>query len=227
MIKVSLVSFIIKLCKRKNIILFLGPDGSGKTSITEEVCKAKPDEMIRVYLHAESLEHLNRPLVRLLFRLMGYQKRFNKRGLLGIFIRLICHFTRYVEMYSRILSIDNKILLKGYVCADRYAYDYFLRALDGNDRVLEKILYYNLFPKPKYVVLLSGSPRAIVKRKQELTEIEVFKTIEKYRNFVKYSGIPFVEIDTTENNQEQCKKIVLQNILWNTDRGIKQIKWKC
>ena len=115
-------------------------------------------------------------------------------------------------MYSRILSIDDNFLFKGYVCADRYSYDYFLRALDSNRRTLEKILYYNLFPKPKYVVLLSGSPRAIVKRKQELTETEVLKTIEKYRNFVKCSGIPFVEIDTTENDQEQCKEIVLQNI---------------
>ena len=206
------IKLIIKLCKRKNIVLFLGPDGSGKTSITEEVCKAKPDEMIRVYLHAESLEHLDRPLVKLLFKLMKYQKRFNKRGLSGVFIRLFCHFTRYIEMYSRILSIDEKFLLKGYVCADRYSYDYFLRALDGNRRTLEKILYYDLFPKPQYVVLLTGSPEVIVKRKQELTEIEVLKTIEKYRNFLKYSGIPFVEINTTENNQEQCKEIVLQNI---------------
>lgn len=212
MTKVSFVGFIIKLCKRKNIILFLGPDGSGKTSITEEVCKSKLDEMTRVYLHAESLEHIDRPLVKLLFKLMKYQKLFNKTGLLGILIRLLCHFTRYIEMYSRILSIDEKFLFKGYVCADRYSYDYFLRALDGNSRALEKILYYNLFPKPRYVVLLSGSPRAIVKRKKELTEIEVFKTIEKYRNFVKSSGIPFIEIDTTENNQEQCRKIVLQNI---------------
>ena len=206
------IKLIIKLCKRKNIVLFLGPDGSGKTSITEEVCKAKPDEMIRVYLHAESLEHLDRPLVKLLFKLMKYQKRFNKRGLLGVLIRLFCHFTRYIEMYSRILSIDEKFLFKGYVCADRYSYDYFLRALDGNRRTLEKILYYDLFPKPQYVVLLTGSPEVIVKRKQELTEIEVLKTIEKYRNFLKYSGIPFVEINTTENNQEQCKEIVLQNI---------------
>jgi len=208
----SFVSFIIKLYKRKNIILFLGPDGSGKTSITEEVCKAKPDEMTRVYLHAESLEHLDRPLVRLLFKLANYQKRFSKRSLFGVFIRLFCHFIRYIEMYSRILSIDEKFLFKGYVCADRYSYDYFLRALDGNRRILEKILYYNLFPKPKYIVLLTGSPRAIVKRKQELTEIEISKTIDKYRNFVKCSGIPFVEIDTTENNQEQCKEIVSQNI---------------
>jgi len=213
---VSFVRFIIKLCKRKNIILFLGPDGSGKTSITEEVCKAKPNEMTRVYLHAESLEHLNRPLVKLLFKLTKYQKRFRKRGPFGILIRLLCHFTRYIEMYSRILSIEERFLFKGYVCADRYSYDYFLRALDGNRRTLEKILYYNLFPKPKYVVLLSGSPRAIVKRKQELTEIEVLKTIEKYRNFVKCSGIPFIKIDTTENDQEQCKEIVLQNI---PDRG--------
>lgn len=55
-----------------------------------------------------------------------------------------------------------------------------------------------------------------MKRKQELTEIEVLKTIEKYRNFVKCSGIPFIKIDTTENDQEQCKEIVLQNI---PDRG--------
>ena len=208
----SFVNFIIKLCKRKNIILFLGPDGSGKTSITEEVCKAEPDKITRVYLHAESLEHLDRPLVKLLFRLMKYQKRFNKRGLLGVFIRLFSHFTRYIEMYSRILSINEKFLFKGYVCVDRYSYDYFLRRLDGGKRKLERILYYTLFPKPKYVILLSGSPRAIVKRKQELTEIEVLKTIEKYSNFAKSSGIPFVEIDTTENNQVQCKEIVLQNI---------------
>ena len=192
--------------------MFLGPDGSGKMSITEELCNANPNEIIRVYLHAESLEDLNRPLVTLLFKLTNYQNRFNKRGLLGVFIRLFCHFIRYVEMCSRILAVDEKFLFKGYVCADRYSYDYFLRRLDESNRKLEKILYYALFPKPKYIVLLSGSPRAIVKRKQELTEIEVFKTIEKYKNFVKSSGIPFVEIDTTENNQEQCKKIVLQNI---------------
>lgn len=212
MTKVRFVKLFIKLCKRKNIILFLGPDGSGKTSITEELCNAKPNEITRVYLHAESLEDLNRPLVKLLFRLANYQNRFKKEKLLGIFIRLFCHFIRYVEMYSRILAVDEKFLFKGYVCVDRYSYDYFLRRLDENNRKLEKILYYTLFPKPKYIVLLSGSPRVIVKRKQELTEIEVLKTIEKYRNFVKSSGIPFIEIDTTENNQEQCRKIVLQNI---------------
>jgi len=40
-----------------------------------------------------------------------------------------------------------------------------------------------------------------VKRKQELTEIEVFKTIEKYKNFVKTSMIPFVTIDGLVKSQ--------------------------
>ena len=52
-----------------------------------------------------------------------------------------------------------------------------------------------------------------MKRKQELTEIEVFKTREKYKNFVKTSMIPFVTIDTTRNNQERCRKIILQKMI--------------
>ena len=212
LLKVNLFRLIIKICKSKNIILFLGPDGSGKTSITNEVCNSIPNEMKRVYMHAEALELLNRPLVKLLFKLGSYQTRFSKRGVTGTGLRILCHFIRYIEMYSRLLSIDGKFLFKGYVLADRYSYDYFLRRLDENNRKLERILYYKLFPKPKYVFLLVGSPKTIHKRDPDLKEAEISLTIQKYKDFLDKEKIPFLEINTTENTKEECVRIILQHI---------------
>jgi len=209
---VNLLRLIIKICKRKNIILFLGPDGSGKTSITNDICNTRPNEMKRVYMVAESLEQLDRPLVKLLFKLKKYQPHFSKRGITDIALRILCHFIRYIEMYSRLLSIEEKFLFKGYVLADRYSYDYFLRGLDEKNRKVEKILYYKLFPKPKYIFLLVGSPKAIHKRDPDLKETEISLTIQKYKNFLTKVKIPFGEINTTENTKEECVNIILQHI---------------
>ena len=108
--------------------------------------------------------------------------------------------------------MKKEILYDGWVCADRYPYDCFLRMGDDNNNLLKRVLYYILFPKPRYVFLFMGSAKIISNRKNELTEIEVAKTIRRYRKFLKLSGICFSEIDTTENNKEECKDAILKHI---------------
>lgn len=206
------LELIIKVFKSKNIILFLGPDGSGKTTISKDVCKNNTYGMYRVYMNARSLEDTHRPFNRLLAKFDLYRNKFNKNTFRGVVIRICYYVICYFDLYYKILQIKKEFLFNGWVCADRYSYDYFLRTLDANNDVLRKFLYYTVFPRPQYVFLFVGSNKIISERKKELTEKDVARTIKRYRDFLKSKKIRFSEINTTENNKEECKKIILKHI---------------
>lgn len=189
----------LKLFFRNNLVVFCGVDGTGKTSMTKQMCETEGNlSFKRVYLVAESLEHLDRRLVSRLFKLRDCIKKYHKANPVGAACRIWAYIIRYIEIASRLAQANERMTPGEYLCCDRFTYDYFLRCKisSGFVKRIFILLFFYLFPKPKFIVLLSGNPKVIHERDPDLSENEISSGTRRFRDFFNEKKLSFLEIDT-------------------------------
>lgn len=159
------ISWFAKLVKRifhneGKIIAIVGPDGSGKTIVAEEVVKR-----LKVAFNAS-------------YRYMGWRNHS-----LMINAAYLIHKPRsgdkswkklpyYAEMMARYVTAwFKKKLLGRIIIMDRYFYD--------------KLKPGFLIPKPDKLFLLSANPQNILARKNELSEEKIREIYESYNDIPK------------------------------------------
>lgn len=199
----------IRLRKKKDsdkgrLVLFIGPDGSGKTTLIKLLVESTPDKYTMLYMGNPDERHARTIGI----KVQGYIWRnwVNKTGSsspLGLLSRVICHLFRIYNLWIQIITCLSRntnltILL------DRYAYDYFLRNTHTRFYALQKIIYYYCFPKPDLTISLVGNPEVISRRKAELSAEEVAETINRQRQFLKKHKLNFIEIDSSDNSVSSC-----------------------
>lgn len=195
-------------------VVFLGPDGSGKSSITEKFSTLKWPKTKVDYMGPMSQTSMNSFLFLILNVLNGYRFKFKLGSTLGNLVRIIFHVFCYFDF---LLRLYRNLWLFGsghIIIYDRFACDMFFR----RPNILLEIIYLRFFPKPKNVFLCVGDAKEIYRRKpDELSENEITQTISLYRKYLSKYDIQYIELDTTKYNVDDCVNLIINNVTTKTN----------
>jgi hypothetical protein len=178
----------LRLRPRGVFAAFLGPDGSGKSSLTDLLAErlgghADVLKVHRVYLGSSQPLLPTRKVTRRLHGKTGPRaasrpvtvRDVAPRRLRGPLHVMADEILRYW------VRVKPRLAPHGVVLADRYAYD----VLRVNNRTIQKPWFRRLavavIPSPQVTFLLEGDPVVIAARKQELTVAETTRQLHAYR----------------------------------------------
>lgn len=193
------------------VIALTGPDGSGKTSIGDILCK----QMVGGFRRTEHLHWrpgLLPPLGRLLHRRNGMEEDYTQPHRaephggftsLSRFLYYAIDFTLGYWLKTRTLKVESSLVI-----IDRYYYDYFVDVRRYRLRLPQSLLWgmMKVIPKPDMVVYLHNSPDALHARKQELTPEELARQVGKFQEIL--PRLPNVcKVDTDKPIEEVAREI--------------------
>ena len=201
----------LRLWPRGVFAAFLGPDGSGKSSLTDLLAERLGGhtdvlKVHRVYLGSSQPLLPTRKVTRRLHGKTGPRaasrpvtvRDVAPRRLRGPLHVMADEILRYW------VHVKPRLAPHGVVLVDRYAYD----VLRVNNRTIQKPWFRRLavavIPSPQVTFLLEGDPVVITARKQELTVAETTRQLHAYR---KLAGLVpnFRPVElTVRDDQELC-----------------------
>jgi thymidylate kinase len=198
-------------------IVFLGPDGSGKSTIANLVMNR-----VAGSFHGSSIKYW-RPR---LFPTMGSLKVWNPsieqkenpaphnvptQGRMKSLIRFFYYMADYILGYP--LKVYLPKVRKQIVVFDRYYYDYLvdLRRYQFNVPIWLPGLLLPLIPRPDLAIYLDAEPTDLMKRKQELTLEEMERQVKTFRS--KLSIIPNSAKIMTDRSVEAIVKEISYLVL--------------
>jgi ABC-type dipeptide/oligopeptide/nickel transport system ATPase subunit len=194
-----------------NMITVLGPDGSGKSTITDAI-SILPNVSVKLQ-YMGPVPNLNTRTVfileKLLMALNNQKRNFSTSSIFGKVIRVLWHISNYIDLIVRVNRNIWHASGDGIVVFDRYACDMFIR----DEKHINESVYIKFFPKPKKVVLCIGSAIDINYRKPELEINEINQAIDSYKLIFNKHKIPFTEINTTKNSIKESVDILAKILL--------------
>lgn len=198
-----------RLFRGPNPIIFVGPDGSGKSTLTEPLGRLRWPVVRRQYMgpaRESEMHAVFKVTMRFSDRL---RRRFGKTNPIGFMARLCWQLSCYGDYLYRLYRHMPLWSRNGVVIFDRYACDmYFRKPTKWND-----LLFIRMFPRPRFAYLCMGDPKAIHQRKPELSPEEIEQTIELYRSQCGRYRIPYKEVKTTGASPEAALLQVLQDLM--------------
>lgn len=199
-------------------IAFLGTDGSGKSTIIENIKPA----LNYAFHNAVYYEHMRPNRFPSIARLMGNKEEFTgpvsnphgstASGFFGSLLRLSYYMLDYT--FGFYLKVWPKKAIRSCVWIfDRYYYDYLIDPKRGRIKLPHWILKFGHFiiPEPDIILCLGADADTINKRKPELPLEEVERQVAKLKRFCG-SHKRAVWIDTGKSIEESSKE-TLQVIL--------------
>jgi len=193
------------------MIVLLGPDGAGKTTVINEISV----RLIRAFRYVKILHF--RPSI-----LLNKKKIVNsdvilphtqpKRSKFVSLLKLFYYLNDYLFGYY--FFIKKKLIGSTLILFDRYYYDIYVDPLryryGGPCFILKKI--GALIPKPDLVFILNVSIDELVKRKQELPTEILLKHSQKYVELSNELSVP-VKIVNGEKDLEEVINIIKTTII--------------
>lgn len=174
------------------VVVFVGPDGSGKTTIADKVearFRGRPFQGIfRIHMHfgVPRIKSLVNAVLRFLGRGVRTEKlaapgeRHVGMGSPHSIIRAMCYVTYYgLGMLLGRLRLFFWRTQGGLVIADRFFQDYYYMRGFINCPVWYIRMVEFLTPHPDFIFSLERSARDIYKQKPELTEEEISRQQER------------------------------------------------
>lgn len=200
------------LLKTSNMITVVGPDGSGKSSITNAISNL-PNIPIKLQYMGPAPNQDAKTiffLKKILSKLNKQKENFSSNSILGKIIRLLWHFSNYTDLIIRLYRNLWHASGDGVVVFDRYACDMYIR----DNKYFNELTYIKFFPKPKRVALCFGSAVHINHRKPELKIEEINEAFSLYKRIFDKYEIKFEEINTTntsiKGSVETLAKIIMK-----------------
>ena len=173
-------------------VTFLGPDGSGKSTIINNI---KP-KLNKAFHNAVYYEHMRPNMFPSLAKLLGKKVNYKEQslnphgssnsGFFGSFFRLSYYIIDYsIGFYIKIFP--RKATKSCVWIFDRYYYDYLIDPKRGRIKLPGWIIKLGqlIVPDPDLILCLGTSARTIHKRKPELTFSEIERQIRDLREFSK------------------------------------------
>lgn len=202
--------------KKKYIIVFLGTDGSGKSTVIK---KLKPF-ITDITGYKIQYEHLRPNYIPSLGVALGKRTKEEEvnngpstdphalppSGFGGSLIRLSYYMIDYTYGYFMKVSHSKNVVW----IFDRYYYDYYIDQKRARLSLPSWIIkLYGLFiPKPDLIMCLGGEPEKIYSRKPETSIEEVARQVQKLKKICEnYENAYWVDttttIDETISNAEE------------------------
>jgi thymidylate kinase len=194
-------------------VVFLGPDGAGKSTTTDMLKNmlTDPSSVVpvhRVYLGSGTPLLPTRKLSRKIHKSRrrdreGQLRDVRPRRLRGALHVMADEIVRYW------LEVRPRLSPNGIVVADRYAYD----VLRINNPVVRsrwfRRIATTIIPTPDITFFLEGDPNVIAERKKELTVAETIRQQEAYRELAEL--IPtFRSVDLTVRDDPALRRVARQ-----------------
>ena len=192
-----------RLWSNGRMIAFIGPDGSGKSTLVNIFSKLPLVDI--QYMGPGQNDKDISPFLRSI-RDFLYKKRdkSTKSSILGKIIRILYLFILYLDLLERYFKSSYKSKSDKLVLFDRYALDVYVR----NPDFLRRFLFLKLFPSPKNILYLKGSALDIHNRKPELTVERLNSTYDIYDVELYKIGNVYVLNSTKMNVEESVNEIL-------------------
>lgn len=201
-------------------VCIVGPDGSGKSSIIDNIKKPLFETFTS---KLSTLKHLRPGLLPSLANLFRKHSEtakppvFNPHaskpsGYIFSILRLIYYSIDYVWGYW--IEVKPRLIRNSIVIFDRYYYDFVVDPTRCRVKLPKQILKTMLFfiPTPDLTIYLDNEPEELYRRKQELPVEELKRQVKSWREFI--PQLPNVRIVTTNKPLEdvvnEVTKIVLE-----------------
>jgi len=177
-------------------ICFLGPDGSGKSTIIKGLLKKDLPFSQHKYFHLKPFPQM--PTSKM--QVVTDPHKYEPYSLFKSYFKLLFLFYQYnIGWASNILPLRGKSLL---VVFDRYYDDLLVdykRYRYGGKICIAKLVKY-FIPKPDLYFVLTTDANVIYKRKQEVPLKELERQIIGYRNLI--DGKRYFNIDVNKTSKE-------------------------
>ena len=173
-------------------IAFLGPDGSGKTTVIEKLIKSN-FYRYTPYFHLKPIKSKDSRVVHNPHQLKEYSKSIS-------FIKLIYFVLQYnLGWFKNILKYKIKSSL---VVFDRYYYD--ILADPKRYRYSGSKIAINFFshfiPTPDIIfILVTDSPKVIYSRKKEVEYNELVRQLDSYKQLNRIKNAHLIQVDKPIN----------------------------
>lgn len=194
-------------------VVFVGPDGSGKSTIINKVAtlldKVYPSISIE-HLHPKLLPRLQDIKKKIIIQKAEelknseWELRNQKKSFLKSLITVTYYTLNYILGYFFIIL--PKLVKGELVLYDRYCYDFLIDPKSKGIMLHELIVKMFLFliPKPNKGIFLYVEPSRLINRKNEIPIEEVEVQIKRFRELV-HNDSRFIEVD----NSGEIEKTVL------------------
>lgn len=186
--------------KHKTIAI-LGIDGSGKSTVIENVSMRLKDKCVVKYMGSRSYED------KVLELLLNKPKHSPIEMIRLIYLRYRCFWKRYNDAVS-----TGKIVL-----FDRYIHEIFLNSI-GKMRFIDTILYKYLFPTPSSLIYLYCSAEESLRRKDDIPDADVFREMKKRFDNYFLNDNDCLCLSSEEHNPQELADIVYKYIIERYDQ---------
>lgn len=213
-VKRTVRTSFLRLRPRGLFVVFLGPDGSGKSSTTDLLAEilSRGSNVLpvhRVYLGSGTPLLPTRKLMRKVRAKMGRRtpagevRDVRPRRLRGALHVMIDQIARYYLHVRPLLSPHGVVLV------DRYTYDVLRINNPTVRRSWFRRLAVAIIPTPHLTFFLEGDPAVIAARKQELTVAETIRQQEEYRQLARLVR-GFRPLDLATRDEAALRGVALQ-----------------
>jgi thymidylate kinase len=221
----------LRLWPRGVFAAFLGPDGSGKSSLTDLLVErlgghADVLKVHRVYMGSGQPLLPTRKVTRRLHGKTGPKaasKPVTVRDVSARRLRGPLHVMAD-EILRYWVHVKPRMGPHGVVLVDRYAYD----VLRVNNRTVQKAWFRRLataiIPSPQVTFFLEGDPEVITARKQELTVAETARQLRAYR---KLAGVVpnFRPLELTVRDDRELRAVAREVLSAYARRNRGLVPW--
>lgn len=168
---------VLRLIKRPAIIVFIGPDGIGKSTMSEELRRLLQKNN---FFNGVKVYHHRFDFIPQLGNFLNWRKISNesnsqtealtKRGVIHSRLRTFIYMAYYgIDYALGHLDIFIRQIHGGATIFDRYLFDFHIqKSYSRMPRVLKNV-YAKFFPKPSLIVFLYANPFIVINRKKELS----------------------------------------------------------
>ncbi len=179
---------------KSKLIVFTGPDGSGKSTLSEKTKKFLDGYGFPVKIVRLGIYNQRTALLKTIRKVAGEPKRIPvPTPLKSLF--------RFVDMWVRYLKIIPDRVRGTTIICDRYFYDLAFYSNDWFSRILSRFS-----PKPDVAFFIFVDVNELLKRKQEYSKQDLKTHLNRMMKLYKQYGLTKVETYSRKDSFNKVKK---------------------